>query len=889
MSTKEVVLTLKDDKQELQKQLGCMSGLFQIFDRRYLLGQRRRHGQNQKRLLPGQIDKDEKELKNESEKPKEKTPKVVTKEKRVSVELPRNSFSSSSSSTAVSSLDCSKRVQTEHFSSSQSVISEPASTPFLPRKQPELFMQSPDIRDVVKECMIREPRVVSIKKGVKEERVGPTMKYVDSPRPLPHQKPVQYDGIDRNLAKLREIQWGVDKVKEISRFSCDGRESRYQLKSNMKVKELPRLSLDSRQVYLSNSSNDPVNNKRPSSSVVARLMGLETLTASIDDNQTSKTKSEESVSNSKSLRKEVEIKHDRSSVSPRVRREPISPLRGVKVSHVITKISLETAPWKQEGGRRGQQKPPFKGKEGPAKTEPASPSIYGEIEKRLTDHEFKTTGKDLRALKQILEAMQKTKKRLENKEQELENCSIGDRQSQKSDQQVSPKINVISPCKVKHTHARKELVGRRQLKEPILRDKKSTGRLLPLPDYSATASPKMQRSKNSIHGPSSDLSRPKKQPSMQRSRNPKVKSMDTLHDSETRNLSQLSDTVSFQSESYSLASQNDSEVSSTEWVQELTSPYRPKENHRSIVAERFYDEKSAADHAKHTMEQPSPVSVLDAFYMEDTPSPVKKKIITFNDDENLHFEEVQDQAMVNNLGSSTNLDQYAEINNIKLKSIKHLVHQIELLNANTDNANGNNTATSPYEDKAEEHRYIEEILLASGCLKDLVCTTTIIQLQPTRSLINPELFHVLEKTKGCTDHGYHKKNMRSKIGRKLVFDTVNDVLGNKLAMIGPFGPYKGRVLNRDKLLKELCSGIDGLQSNSERGIYDEDDEVLNIMNADVNKRSQDWEEYCDQVPGLVLDIERLIFKDLISEVVNGQVTGLQDWQVRPHCRQLFPL
>ena len=51
MSTKEVVHTLIDDPQELQKQLGCMNGLFQLFDRRYLLGQRRR-SHNQKRLPP---------------------------------------------------------------------------------------------------------------------------------------------------------------------------------------------------------------------------------------------------------------------------------------------------------------------------------------------------------------------------------------------------------------------------------------------------------------------------------------------------------------------------------------------------------------------------------------------------------------------------------------------------------------------------------------------------------------------------------------------------------------------------------------------------------------------------------------------------------------------
>ncbi|MFS8012004.1 putative protein LONGIFOLIA [Helianthus anomalus] len=92
-----------------------------------------------------------------------------------------------------------------------------------------------------------------------------------------------------------------------------------------------------------------------------------------------------------------------------------------------------------------------------------------------------------------------------------------------------------------------------------------------------------------------------------------------------------------------------------------------------------------------------------------------------------------------------------------------------------------------------------------------------------------------------------------------------------------------------KLLKELCADLDDLQNKSEISGYDEDDEVTNILNVDVNKRSQDWDEHCHQVPGVVLDIEWLIFKDLISKVVNFEVTRLQDWPVRLHCRRLFTM
>ena len=56
------------------------------------------------------------------------------------------------------------------------------------------------------------------------------------------------------------------------------------------------------------------------------------------------------------------------------------------------------------------------------------PSVYGEMEKRLSALEFKTSGKDLRALKQILETMQTTRRVLENKERSMD--------SQTSDQLI---------------------------------------------------------------------------------------------------------------------------------------------------------------------------------------------------------------------------------------------------------------------------------------------------------------------------------------------------------------------------------------------------------------------------------------------------------------------
>lgn len=56
MSTK-ILYSLSDENPDLQKQIGCMNGIFHIFDRYHFLSSRRlaHHNSNQKRLPPGMI------------------------------------------------------------------------------------------------------------------------------------------------------------------------------------------------------------------------------------------------------------------------------------------------------------------------------------------------------------------------------------------------------------------------------------------------------------------------------------------------------------------------------------------------------------------------------------------------------------------------------------------------------------------------------------------------------------------------------------------------------------------------------------------------------------------------------------------------------------------
>ncbi|KAI3777012.1 hypothetical protein L1987_46805 [Smallanthus sonchifolius] len=552
----------------------------------------------------------------------------------------------------------------------------------------------------------------------KDERGGPVLKHVDSPRPFIQQSPIQYERKDQNLVKTQKISSAVKKVKEISRYSCDERESQYSLKSSFKVKELPRLSLDSKQNSKTNSMNEsrsePGSNKRPSSGIVARLMGLDSLTDSVCEVETVKIK--------------PAFGDQLGSSSPRV--------------HSKIKPALQP----QESGDHGSKKP----------------SVYGEMEKRLRELGFETSGEDLIALKHIVEAMQMKKTVFENKEQSLD--------SQKNDQPGSPTVKGPDSPK------RRELLNR------------------------AVTPAKMATEPVMVTG---------------------------LH-----------------------------------YVNH-------KARKQNNFKERLIEDKPMVELAKLTMEQASPVSVLDAFYVEDMPSPVKKKPAAFNDYDNLRIDETEwNQVGIYNLVTHTDAGE---------------VHQIELLNS-TDGER----EKSPRKSTNGDHKYIREILSASGFLKDPDSAIRIAQLHSSGSLIKPELFHILEKTNYECHKKYPSSKSNERVRRKLIFDSVNDILFRKLAMSGFSGKGCGRFVDGEKLLRELWLEIDNLQSSSERCIYDEDDEVKILVSADVNKNSQDWNTYCHEVPGLVLDIERLIFKDLIDEIVNADARGVQD-RLGRHCRRLFSM
>lgn len=175
-------------------------------------------------------------------------------------------------------------------------------------------------------------------------------------------------------------------------------------------------------------------------------------------------------------------------------------------------------------------------------------------------------------------------------------------------------------------------------------------------------------------------------------------------------------------------------------------------------------------------------------------------------------------------------------------------------------------------------------------------------LQTSGHPLSSNLFLALEQKNTSAgllnDKQSNKRILKSepfeKIQRILIFDIVNEILVRKLLLEGPpqqwFSPnmLAGRKPRGQQLLEELCSELDQLQNNNlKRSLHEEDDSLESIIWENLMHHSMDWN--CNhEIPNLVLDLERLIFKDLITEVVNSEGAGLQG---RPggRCRKLFSM
>ncbi|KAJ4912102.1 Protein LONGIFOLIA 1 [Raphanus sativus] len=693
----------------------------------------------------------------------------------------------------------------------------------------------------------------------------------------------------------------VVKLKDSPRFSYDEREAR---KTGAKFKETPRLSLDSRSNSFrsarSSSSPEPqelvTGHRRTTSSVVAKLMGLEFIP-------------DESVTD--------QVRENRFCDSPRPTSRVDADLQRSRSSDPIKKMMPVKFPMK-------------------AVDAATTVTVYGEIQKRLSQLEFKKSEKDLSALKQILEAMETTQK-LINKDDDNNTLSSTNfmqpvpsaattsppSKSSRSSSTVvmnaatasvfketgnygsasySPRSVTLPSVKVSNQRQSQRVNPKKQSAMDVTprpgvykgqtdSPTKNTGsrQLLPKNEMAKSGkpsvSPRTQSKKLGLEKQSRPTSPKPEQNRIQRqklsrqqteSASPRRKPR-SVQQSEDRLSDESSDWRSLRSDSnVSSASNLDSEVTSRykyERNSDFTEQHTPKQRSPELGM------RSLPKPLKVTVEQPSPVSVLDVAFDEDeSPSPVRKISVVFKDDDHLRSEESEWMNKHRTLRRSIVWPE-TESNGSLNQSDAELTEGIREEGAELNNG---------------DHKYISEILLASGLLRDIDYSMLSIQLHQAHLPINPSLFFVLEqsKTSNVTQHdskhrgiGFGQQqtaNLIERSRRKLVFDTINEILARKFTAEGctKQQPYittsisQLRTTNKSskgkELLKTMCSEIDRLQDNS-KCILDEDDEDL--FWEDLQSQGMNWKEIEGETPGLVLDIERLIFKDLISEVVTSEVAA----------------
>ncbi|EER98557.1 hypothetical protein BDA96_02G148200 [Sorghum bicolor] len=280
-------------------------------------------------------------------------------------------------------------------------------------------------------------------------------------------------------------------------------------------------------------------------------------------------------------------------------------------------------------------------------------------------------------------------------------------------------------------------------------------------------------------------------------------------------------------------------------------------------------------------ERPSPVSVLDSSFDQEDLFPTSRTPNSLAvDDERQTLEAPWKPS------DRKPTEVAMQSKNNKLANVASLLEKLQQLSVNKDeDAPPVDHIAFLCETESPDHRYVSEILLASGLLmKDLGSGQAGLQLHSSGYPINPDLFHVLEQRKAgwaSIPDSIHQSRSGAKSDpkrahRKLLFDTVNELLLQKFEKetavysVSSYTRAKdppSKTPSGQQLLKLISSGIEDLDMERS-SIWQKEGSV--IPDAEILQRLQGWSSFSKEFPGMVLEIERSIFKELVDEVVHGE-------------------
>ncbi|KAG0545700.1 hypothetical protein BDA96_02G384700 [Sorghum bicolor] len=941
---------LADDTRDLQRQMGCMAGIFQIFDRQRLItgAGRRAARQAQKRLPPPSTPPGNTHPKSSSNVPVqssstskivlEKTfSKCMTENSSLSIESSRAS-SSSSSCSSFSSLDGNKSVQQEppYINEELFVQRSLKSSPSLKESDMNTKSGHPNVgfRDIVKDSINRDPGGLTVKTSVQEARRNG--QYKDSPRPLLLSKSMDGTciiGIDRTTKVPANVTESRRCLQEQSRFSCDDRrllrpaETQESKRPPSRPKELPRLSLDSRKESLSPGSRQKnlsyrrtddilLDTLRPqdspshrrANSVIAKLMGLEEAT-----NATG-VLTAENCEPTRSPRPAEATQHEHPSRSPRSTCQDSCSMQLKNDSSVLKtkpspRIVTEAAPWRQQDRSatniKAQQCREAEGR-------PRTASVYADIERRVGGFDFlECNNKDFRALR-ILGALnaKDAKSKNDSSGGSIANHRTGYDLTTNSGTFQAP-IVVMKPARTIEKHGVSlasvaPMAGLRSLRKLPARyssftstNESSTNEKMHLRMSRAQLKSEEIVSNASSPRPTSSSSPRnvlKKAEPERRSRPPVSPKSPSKKSNEA-----VSPKGRIRSKPSQVKCHREEVLQSTGNRISLAKQVDVSVMDRAKPLggnSTFTPPSNAAATASH--KAPSILgSDQNIHSLDNIPSPVsvldtsfyhKRISDSFRDGETHSSEECWNP---NSLPDTPQSKASSEVNQIKPENLEVLIQKLEQLQSmNEEDASIKEVMASVTANK--DHQYIYEILLASGLLhKEHSIAVLPGQLQPSNYPINPELFLILEQTKPDLVSAFQtvsgaKKSCKPCTGR-LHRRLVFDLVNETIAQkmsVCRSGRQTVKFLQSRKL-----SGwqlFKDLCTEVDRLIKcsDEEENENMIFDEDTVNGTKDWMSFDTVLHGMVWEIERSIFKGLIDEVIGGETTEKMQFVQRKLQRQL---
>uniref|UniRef100_A0A0D9WUP2 DUF4378 domain-containing protein n=1 Tax=Leersia perrieri TaxID=77586 RepID=A0A0D9WUP2_9ORYZ len=385
--------------------------------------------------------------------------------------------------------------------------------------------------------------------------------------------------------------------------------------------------------------------------------------------------------------------------------------------------------------------------------------------------------------------------------------------------------------------------------------------------------------------------------------------------SRTRSLNQQGNDMSTRSDgSISVASELDVEVSSADRSAEINisssqqGTQTPSGRNPQKVKTSYDANKDlpSVDPAATVSERPSPVSVLDSSFDQEDFFPTRKMSSSSNVGDEQHPSPPSEESC-KPAADKKSTELATQPKNSKLANIASLLQKLQQLSVvnKDEEAPPVDHIAFLCETPSPDHRYISEILLASGLLmKDLgsgMRGLSQMQLHISGYPINPDLFFVLEQRKSgwiSKPEGIHHQSRSStkaddpkRAHRKLMFDAVNELLLQKFekeTTILTGARDHPLISSGQQLVKMICSGIECLKNERSR-MCQEDNNSSVIPDAEILHRLDGWSPSFSkkELPGMVLEIERSIFKELVDEVVRGESADGQPAKAGRRRRRLF--